>query len=1034
VATNKKIALAGKQFFYNDGSNCIEPRGRVCAFSNAFSTRHLEESNRYIGTLILNAIAWVNMQKGNNIAYFDTENEKFNTDLETLLTTGTALLGTSGHTITKLPPWYEPENTPTVNTTAYNNFSVYLLFPNYNAKNGTHMPDALQQFLIDRIKVSSAGLVTSEWFHFLQSIKNDDKRSFSFHGDGTKLDQLRDETQGLFTVSPFAFSDFLTITQQTKMFQKEQLKEDDISYAMPAITVTYNTTGQGEYTTSYIGTSVSIFDLNPDIPVPSSQVGYGENNYLFYTSERTEDEEEVVVTTTVAPVLRPDIKFKVAEVSEDSSCGPMKRILTGQHANLFEMEGDDIYLIKRPLSKDIYKIKVKYSDLMSPKRFDDFYKAMSIPVQECGTPLSVPLGDYSMGWKFETGCRDGSIHSASSLSEDAYTFSGEGTPEVPFVVELGGRSCEQNLVWVQVNQAGSLSFELSASSDCQDDDPSVYCEPNGQTNRNDCDFGTLHLVSGINIHPRQHQSSAGGLTNPTFNNNDYIVRNIYNEGVAGKSVVRTGSEPFVMDFDPESNVKVFILVGYSKDKNISLFDDKITAKLLIGTTEPPDPVVEEFTVLFINRIPNTFLVGSHPDSPNRKTLTFKMRAGNDISDGSSDALSSHINDLDISFSINSKYEMLSDPLYTIIPSDSPVTVTINSSDKTKAFLNTFVMPIGGGSATVYIDGETSLKPTTTPAPKFTYSLVFKNFAATTRFAYRNSIIDPGEKVTVNFTGEVGTGSTKTESSCSADYLTYQVINSDGSLDPTRHYRDDETNGSYFPYVSVTDSVFSEPASNANVSCSTADIITQTFNSNPFKYCKDNDKTFDIIDGISVSYGRACNSATDPFPIRISIPDIPDGGGTSYIRIDGIPVATTPPPTTEPPATTEAPPIPCDDLILVQCVQALNCSPDGDLCVENLSNSINVLRYETCCPDLTEDTIITRVYSQKLGDTGGQTVSSMKLELEAFYAQSQYQCSSVPTIAFSECLDQESNGNCVNVISTKTLDAVTCGDSSMNPLP
>lgn len=1033
MATNKKIALAGKQFFYNDGSNCIKPKGRVCAFSQTFTIRHLEDANRYISTLILNAIAWVNMQKGNKIAYFDTENEQFNTDLETLLTTGSALLGTTGYNITKLPPWYEPENTSTVDTSSYSGFSVYLLFPNYNAKNGTHMPDALQQFLIDNIKVNSAGLVTSEWFHFLQSIKNDDKRSFSFHGDGTKLGQARDETQGLFTVSPFSFGDFLTITRPTKIFQKEKLKEDDISYDMPPISVTYNTTGQGEFTTSYLGTASTIVDLSPDIPVPSSEVGYGENNYLFYTAERTEDEEEVIVTTTVAPVLSPDIKFKVAEVSEDSSCGPMKRTLTGQHANLFEIEDDNIYLIKRPLAQDVYKIKIKYSDLMSPKRFDDFYKAISVPVRECGTPLSVPLGDYSMGWKYGLGCRNGVI-STGSLSEDSYTFSGEGTPEVPFVVELGGKSCEQNLVWVQVNQPGSLSFELSASSDCQDDDSNVYCEPNGQTNKTDCDYGVLHLVSGVNIHPTQHN---GGVLNPTFGSSSWNVKSIYTEGVAGKSVVRTGSDPFVINFDPDSTVKVFVAVGYSKDKNISLFDDKITAKLLIGTTEPPDPVVEEFTVLLINRIPNTTLTGGSSFS-NRKTMTFKMRAGNDVSDGSSDPLSPHINDLDIAFGIESTYEMLSNPLYTIVPSNSPITITIDASNKTKASLDTFVMPVGGGSATVYIDGETSLKPTTTPAPKFTYSLVFKNFAATTKFVYKQNVINPGETVTVNFTGTVGTGTTKTQSSCNADYLTYQVVNSDGSFDPTRHYREDETLGSYFPYVSVTDQTFNEPASNEQVSCSTANIATETFNSNPFKYCKDNDKSFDIVDGIAVSYGKTCQSNIDPFPIRVSIPNIPDGGGTTYIRIDGIPVATTPPPPPPPPTTTpEPPPIPCDDLIIVQCTQSLECNADGDLCVENLSNSTNNLRYETCCPELTEDTIISRVYSQKIGPAGGQSVSEMKLALESFYAQSPHQCPSlpsVPTIAFSDCLEQENNGDCINVVSTKTLDVVTCRDSSMNPLP
>ena len=298
-----------------------------------------------------------------------------------------------------------------------------------------------------------------------------------------------------------------------------------------------------------------------------------------------EKKQVVKLLLPVAPVS-PDIKFKVAEISEDSSCGPMKRTLVGQHANLFELEGNDIYLIKRPNSRSNYKIKVRYEDLMSPKRFDDFYKSITVPIRECGTPLSEPLGDYSTGWYYQPGtvCRhlDGAVNSlANTLPTEYYNVFGEGTVDTPFVVELGGRDCDQNLVWVQVNKAGNLSFEMTASTDCQDDDPSVYCEPNGQFNKNDCDFGTLHLISGVNIYPQQHSDSIGSLSSSTFNFPfGYTLKPILDEGVAGRSVVRTGSEPFVINFDPESNVKVFILVGYSKDASISLLDDKITTKLL----------------------------------------------------------------------------------------------------------------------------------------------------------------------------------------------------------------------------------------------------------------------------------------------------------------------------------------------------------------------------------------------------------------------------------------------------------------------
>ena len=259
------------------------------------------------------------------------------------------------------------------------------------------------------------------------------------------------------------------------------------------------------------------------------------------------------------------------------------------------------------------------------------------------------------------------------------------------------------------------------------------------------------------------------------------------------------------------------------------------------------------------------------------------------------------------------------------------------------------------------------------------------------------------------------------------------MNLDGSLDPTREYRDDEEAGSNFPYVSVTDSTFAEPATNSHVSCATADIITGTYNSNPFKYCQDNDKTFDIEGGIAVSYGRVCQNSTNPFPIRISIPDIPDGGDVTYIRIDGLPVATTPPPpTTAPPPTTEPPPPPCDDLIIVQCGQSLHCDPDGDNCVEDLSQSTNILNYVTCCPDFTQDSIISRVYAERIGPVGSKPVSELKTALENYYSSS---CPATPTQAFGFCDSQHTNGSCSPQAFIRTIDAVKCYDSSsMNPLP
>lgn len=1027
----KDIAVAGKEFFYTDSSNCIKPRGRVCAFTQAFHTRDLQAGNgrNNVAALISNAVAWANITKGSNIAYFDTEDTEFNAALETLLT----------GTVTKLSPFY----TTVSDFTDYNNKDLYILFPNYNAQKGNHMPDNVQQYLINRVKDNAAGLVLGEWFHFMQSVNTPTKRSFSFRGDGTIIGQAVDDTKGLFTLSPLSFGDFIDIDKPTKTNYIKNIVEDDMSYRIPPSFPVRHTFGAAFNTTGYDGIFSSVTGVQPE--VIATGVGFSENHSIFYYRDDIADVTDTTTSTTTAAPVQADIKLKVAEISEDSSCGPMKRTISGQHANLFEIEGNSIYLIKNPSSRDNYKIKIKYEDLFSPKRFDDFYKDINLPIRECGTPLSEPLGDYNLVWGWDAGCREAmnsiagsTVDRISHPKSSDYSFSGEGTPEIPIVAELGGTACSQNVMWIQVNEAGTLSYELSASSDCQDDDTNVYCSGNDQANnRTNADWGNLYLASGVNLYPRQHSSA---LSDSLSYGDDVTVTPIIGSsvGVAGKSLVRTGSSPFPINFNPSSTNKVFILFVYSKDKSISLFEDKVKVKLLLGTTLPPDPIVYQFTVFLINRVTNTNLSSHNDDRPDRRTIVLKRRAGENIVDNQSDPLTSplHVNDLDISLVVESGFELLLNPQYTIIPSTSPVSITVDGSNKNQATIGSFAMPVGGGSATVYIDGEATAIPTTTPAPQFTYSLVFQNHSATTRFVFKGIVIepDPTKTYTVNYTGPVGTGGTRGASSCSADYLTYQVLTSEGAIDPSREYRDDDAAGSYFPYISLTDNTFAHSTA-THQSCSSADpddiVDNETFGGSTFKYCKDNDGSFDVTDGVRASYGRTCNTSIDPFPIRIDVPDIPDGGGTAYIRIDGLPVNTTTtpaPPTTSPPTTT---PAPCDDLILVQCEQTLDCNPASTVCSESLSSSTNTLKFVTCCPDLTEATIISRVYLKKIGSTIGLSTSFMKSALETYYAN---KCPAIPTEAFTECQAQESNGSCVDQVSVRTIDALSCEDASYNPLP
>lgn len=1000
----KNIGLAGAEFFYTDASSCTSPRGRVAAFTKSFHTNDII-NNSYVRRLIKNAILWSNVSKIQSIGFLSTDNESFDEAFVDFLNDE----GFQNVTLTN--PWYKTQD-----LVSSFNFGCYILFPSYNGRLGNFMPDSVQKHLIDEVLKNRKGLIISEWFHYLQSLDIPSKRSFSFHGDGTIPAQGADVNEGLHTISPFVIEPFLNLSKPQSMNFIKHLKNDSLHTSIPNKFVVSNAVGINPLiynTVGYDAISTDISELKTDT-LPED-LSYSRYSKIFYFIDTGADVTTTTTTTTTVAPFDPNIKFKVATIEEQGSCGPYKLSLDGQHANLFSLEGGNLYLLKEPELADEYKLKLKYEDFFSPKRFSDVLKDISIVIRECNAPLSEPISGIRKVWGFREQNRWGRIE--GSFIPDEYKFSGEGSEDSPLNVELGGGHNENIVMWIQVNQSGPLSYKVSSDTEAQYSNDGLnnpYCNSTNLTLRSNSDWANLYLVSGIDLQPRQHQNTISQLN---YNDSSITLKNIIgdNAGIAGITSVQN-SQPYNISFNPESNNNVYLLFTYSKDSTISIGDDKVRATLIIGTTEPPPLVPVEFTITYINRIDNSQISGG---SNNSKTVVLKQIAGEIVVNGF-DSDVNHTNDLNVSISLDSGYRLVGDPTYTIIPNDSVINIDPNPSNKLNATIRNFTMPANDGSVTIFIDAVTEPIPTTTPAPKQTYSLIFKNYANDIKFAFDSLLIPENSSSNTyvyNFVEKEGAGGTRNLSDCFAKFLTYTA-----SEDGYTFYADKR-----LPIVSITDSSFNRTTI-TETSCASVDTETIGVGGVAYYSCKNGDSSFDINGSVAVSYGKSCINDNNPFPIRIDLPDMPIGGGSVYIRLDGVPsLETTAPP---PPTTTTQPPVtttePCDNLILVLCSQDLVCEPDGSECSPNLSASSNSLVFDSCA-DLTEAQLIAIVYQTRISSNIDQlTTEQMLSELESYYSSS---CPSTPTEAFVLCKPQSDNGSCVNTVGIETVDAMPS-----NPLP
>ena len=325
---------------------------------------------------------------------------------------------------------------------------------------------------------------------------------------------------------------------------------------------------------------------------------------------------------------------------------------------------------------------------------------------------------------------------------------------------------------MQINEPGQLTWSLKSSTESLSN-TNNYCSGDITLTTQNSDFASLHVVSG-EILPSSHNKvikdyGKDAFPNPnTIYNAQWSVESIV-EGVAGSGIVRSGTDTKLLNFNKNSgSFNVYVVLGFSKDDKISYLDDEVEATLIIGTTPAPVPEDATFDIIIINRVAGTVLSGA---TDNRSERSITEQEGITVTGKP---------EQNISISITDSTMELVDPLqYTFIPANA-LSITTGSSSLS-ATINDFIMPAGGGSCIIYIDGQLTPKPTTTQPPRATNKIIFKNMAYETTFNFKDLIILPYDPTLNNlyeytYNGAVGTGSTKDQGDCTGNnFMTYSLI-------------------------------------------------------------------------------------------------------------------------------------------------------------------------------------------------------------------------------------------------------------------
>ena len=459
-------------------------------------------------------------------------------------------------------PWYEDDTTANMNN--YHKASCHIILPSLNATRGLRMPDDRQAEIIrnvadmvghttdeDSINPPSStrngfynvfsdesrgcGLITFEWFHYLQQIRPGGAFTIQDPSKYVKLynpddvawrqmakssSQVMHTVSGLYDLTPVDVDNnsiILSAAEQIK-YTKETIEEGE-----PFHQAMEDTLGLGVPDT---------IEFEPKIETESydatmSRLAVLKNNPLvtsaaIYTTNITAAVATTTTTTTTTTTRSPSeqTRVRVGEVKIIDSCGPYNMSISGRDASYFELDNNIIYLLSTNPPPGFLKIEILLEDHFRPKRFPDIRRPFEIEFDQCKAPIIADrtaanrmpaysyrrpqADDFNIEAEDEYYVPPDPAEMLWSVTRPSiaitpfteYTFSGEGTPAKPFKAELGGGHADSNVLWLKVQDflaftfPYTISFKIVADS-AEDEDFFLYVAQNAEDTFRSINFDTL---------------------------------------------------------------------------------------------------------------------------------------------------------------------------------------------------------------------------------------------------------------------------------------------------------------------------------------------------------------------------------------------------------------------------------------------------------------------------------------------------------------------------------------------------------------
>lgn len=897
------IGVAGWQPVITDFENqtLYDNCGHVAAMTKNITSHDLvfdttNNSQEPFARLFVNTCLWASRSRstGPIVYFFSTGDINLDQKIE-------ALLEDCNLYTTNIGPWHVsyadsdiPKSTFSNQCGSRKSPDLYLLMPSFNAfgalaSNNRRMDYTLQSRVYDDVVNKQSGLVIAEWFHFLHS-------QFNRH----TFYNANNPSKSLYLLSPFEIpnatpsittEDPFVIVDTDNAYMNRVVVEDSMSRAMPssfeiemsnATLVPYN----AEYT--------NIFEAKPSATI-------------FWTTDTVE--VDVVVNTTPPPLPEPvelnEIKMKIAEVALPASCGPMNLRLDGFYQNYFKLEGTTIYLIREPADRIKLPITVIAEDHFRPRRFPTVSETHVANFDKCDAKITPPLNgagpafSYRKCWQTKTwGSNDQDDVSIAPFEE--WSFTGDGTTELPSVATLGGQHCDYNVLWLQLNSGGQLNVTIEADTELPPNDCGNQVSTGGQ------DGGYFYLIQNNDaalpvIYPTQHDNTLS-VFSPTQGVSKQV--SYYTQGShtiipwRGKlTSTKTFTIPDPNETSGGERVRgdAYLAFVFNKGLYKSVRTDRLKVLAYFGdsTTAPPEDC--DVNVIANNNMNNARLTGFSQTAETNQFIskTYTQTEGSNFSN--------------TSFTMRALNGLHID------------TLTLNH-DNSNVINNLTYSPMGNPSTTK------------------TISVDFV------------SSFPCDESVTIDIDGTTVTTTTTTTTTCPPCELTLDVIN--------------DLNDVRFTYGGISYRKGDPNLQIVYDVCSTNTQTTKTFyyytennkvyysNSNPLKPSA----TYISGENLNVSVNRNGNTSGT---ITLTWNHLGCTTGQAYAsayKFDGNPSNTT---TT---TTTTQTPF-CDDIIEVLCEQTLHCVSDPndeDACIPNLSLSSQRLITATCC-NMTETEQMQRVF-------------------------------------------------------------------------